>query len=221
MSLTAKETGSSIAMIPQGVYTAVCSTIVDVGHHYSEKYEKNTHKIVVSWEIPEQRIDVDRDGKKVNLPRVISKRYTLSLGDKAILRKDLEAWRGKAFTAPELLGFDLKKLIGAACQLQVIHTSRDSKTYANVGALMALPKGVNSPKLENEPLFFSFEDAGDQPIIPANMPEWTAELIKESKEWEKLTAKQTKTVTAPPVKVEATAASTPSAEPGEVDDVPF
>jgi hypothetical protein len=53
------------------------------------------------------------------------------------------------------------------------------------------------------------------------MPKWTGELIKESKEWEKLTAKQTKTVTAPPVTAAVAAASIPSAEPVEVDDVPF
>ena len=135
MSLTAKESISRIPPMPEGVYTAVCYSVVDVGHQYSEKYEKDSHKVVVSWEIPEQRVDVERDGKKLNLPRVISKRYTLSLGDKAILRKDLEAWRGKAFTGPELGGFALEKLIGAACQLQVIHTQKDSKTYANVGGL--------------------------------------------------------------------------------------
>ncbi len=218
--LTAKETVNNIAPVPEGVYTAVCYSVVDAGHQYSEKFDKVARKVVLTWEIPELSIDIERDGKKLNLPRAISKRYTVSLADKAILRKDLEAWRGRAFTEKELQGFDLKKLLAGACQLQVIHTRKDAKTYANVGALMALPKGVKAPKPENEPLFFSFEEAGEPLQLPAGLPEWVVALIKASKEWERLTAKSAKAAaTAPTTAQPAPAASEQPAV--EQDDVPF
>jgi hypothetical protein len=215
MSLTAKET-ETIEAIVEGVYTAVCYSVIDVGQQYSEKYDKLAHKVIISWEIPELRIDVERKGKRVNLPRAISKRYTVSLGEKAILRKDLEAWRAKAFTDADLKGFDLKNLLGAACQLQVIHARNDGKTFANVGGLMALPKNVKAPKPENELLFFSFEEAGDNPVIPDSIPEWIVNIIKQSKEWQRLTIKQK------PAMELAQATKSPAAAGGaEDDDVPF
>lgn len=219
MSLIAKEkTGSDIPPVPEGVYTAVCYSIIDIGVQYSERFDKAARKVVISWEIPEHRIDLERNGMKANLPRAISSRYTLSLGEKAILRRDLNAWRGRAFTEAELKGFDLKKLLGAACQLQVIHAVKDSKTFANVGTLMALPKGVKPPKPENELLFFSLNELAEQeglPVLPKTIPEWISKLIKESREWEKLTLKAQK-----PTEASKPAELVPAGAVAE-DDVPF
>jgi hypothetical protein len=71
------------------------------------------------------------------------KRYTLSLHEKANLRRELETWRGKKFTAEEGEGFDLEKLLGANCQLQVIHNEKDDGTvYANVQAIVPAGRGL-------------------------------------------------------------------------------
>jgi hypothetical protein len=75
--------------------------------------------------------------------------YTASLHEKAKLRKDLESWRGRAFTPEELKGFDLEKLIGANCQIQVVHAKVGEKVYANVAAIVPLSK--NQPKLSLPP----------------------------------------------------------------------
>jgi hypothetical protein len=72
--------------------------------------------------------------------------YTLSLSDKANLRKHLEAWRGRKFTPLELRGFDLENLIGVNCQIQVIHNiSDDGRTFANVQAIV--PANAKAPKI--------------------------------------------------------------------------
>jgi hypothetical protein len=216
--LIAKETSNNINPVPEGVHIAVCYSVVDVGTQYSEKYDKASRKFIVTWEMPACRIDVDRGGKKVSLPRAISKRYTLSLADKAILRKDLEAWRGRAFTAQELKGFDVKQLVGAACQLQVIHTNNDSKTYANVGAIMALPNGVKAPKPENETTFFTLASLDQALRLPANMPEWQQNMIKESREWEKMSFKVSQnTPKESPAPANAAVAETSATD----NDVPF
>ncbi len=181
MGLTAKETGgSSFSPLPQGLHQAICYAIYDLGTHYSDKFGKSAHKVLICFEIPEERIDVERDGVEVNLPRAISKQYTLSLHEKSVLRKDLQSWRNKVFTAQELEGFDLTKLLGVNCMLQVLHTVKDGKTYANIATVTPLPKGFEKKSTENQQTFFSFED---EMGIPEHAPAWVQEIIKESDEW--------------------------------------
>lgn len=82
------------------------------------------------------------DGK----PYLVGKRYTLSLNDKSILRKDLETWRTKPFTLEQAAGFDLEVLVGVECGLLIIHKNGNTpgKVWANVQAVM--------PKLPGAPL---------------------------------------------------------------------
>jgi hypothetical protein len=196
MPLTATEnTKSNLPPIEPGVYIATCYGLIDLGTHQNERFNKTARKVLIQWEIPDSRMDIERDGESLNLPRAISERYTLSLSEKANLRKALESWRGRRFTAEELKGFDLKNVLGKPCQIQVINeSSKDgTRTYAKVGAIMALPKGTTAPALENPLMFFSFEDS-DRPEIPETLPEWVRGLIQESEEWQNLTTKSTEEV---------------------------
>jgi hypothetical protein len=186
MGLIAKARGGdNIPPMDEGVYIGVCYGVVDLGTQYSEHFRKSARKVQILWEIPDERIDVERDGKTVNLPRGISKRYTLGLGKKANLRADLQAWRGKVFTDEELEGFDLDKILGRACQIQVTHSepTKDGKIFANVGSIMALPKGMKAPdKTENPIINFVIEE-GEVPVIPTSMPQWLGEIIMKSEEF--------------------------------------
>jgi hypothetical protein len=88
-------------------------------------------------------------------------------------------WRSKAFTFEELAnGFDLRKLLGVNCTLQVIHHKGDDRTFANVSAVMPLMKGAKK-KPENPLRFFSFEEDMD---IPDGTPEWIVKIINEAEE---------------------------------------
>lgn len=182
MGLLAKSTGKQMDPIPEGVTMAACFAIYDMGTQFDAKWNKSKREVLFMWEVPEHRIDIEKDGVQKNLPRAISQTYTLSLHQKAALRKVLESWRGKAFTEPELAGFDVKKVLGASCQLQIVHNkSHDgTKTYANVGAIMALPKGIKPLKAENVLKWFSFEETSE---LPDDTPEWVAKSIAESDEW--------------------------------------
>jgi len=171
--------GGDFTPIPEDLHLAVCYGIWDLGTQFSEKWSKTIHKVVIVWELPNCRGQFERDGKMIDLPRAISKTYTVSLHKKADLRKDLESWRGKRFSEEELKGFDLKKLLGAPCQIQVIHNKVDDKTYSNIAALTKAPTGTKV-KPENPLTFFSFEEQTD---IPLNTPQWISDLIKASEEW--------------------------------------
>ena len=188
MGLIAKETGGGMTIdpVPSGVHIAVCYGVVDLGTHHDERYKTDKRKIRVMWELPHCRGQFEKDGKQMDLPRAISTQYTLSLGEKANLRKDLESWRGQPFTQDQLNGFDLKVLIGKACQIQVIQKPRrdGNGLYAEVSSIMSLPKGTAVPTLENPSLFFSLDDL-DKPELP-DMPDWIKKIIMESQEWRKL-----------------------------------
>jgi len=182
MGLIAKENGGgNFDPVPEGVHLATCYSIFDLGTHFDEKFGKSAHSIVICWELPQERIDVEKDGERMNLPRAISKKYTLSLNEKANLRRDLQTWRGRAFTPEELAGFDLAKVLGKSCQLQVIHTVKGEKTYSNIAAIMTLPKGSTPPPIENPQRFYSINDNGEN--IPDGTPEWIKEIIRASDEW--------------------------------------
>jgi len=124
---------------PEGIHPAVCVDVVDLGLIQSTFADEKTgkpkmqHKVEIVWQSEQQM----SDGK----PYLVKKRYTLSLNEKATLRHDLESWRGKPFTDNEAQGFDLEKLLGANCNINVVHKAGSrGGTFANVVSIMPLSR---------------------------------------------------------------------------------
>lgn len=181
MGLLAREGGEgNFPLVEQGLHQAVCSGLYDLGTHHNAKFDKWSHQCLIMWELPELRITIKKDDKEVDMPRVISKKYTLSLGEKSNLRKDLQSWRGKVFTNEELEGFDLQNILGKNCMIQIIHNSKDGKTYANIGTIIPLIKGNPIKESEMKIQYFSMDD---HEAIPDFTPKWIKELILSSKEY--------------------------------------
>ena len=198
MPLIAKESsGKDFDPVPAGVHHAVCYGIVDLGIQQPKNpTHQPAHKVVFLWEIPSERVQFERDNKKYDLPRGISRMVTLSLSKKSNLRPLLESWRGRPFTAAELEGFDLQTVLGANCLLNVIHEKGEGantgKTYANVSSVNPLVKGMPKLQPENTTLFFSIPEKG--PInIPENVPDWLKAKIIQSEEY----VQRSRHVTAP------------------------
>lgn len=122
---------------PTGNQQAVCAFIHDIGTQVGEYKGEPTvrHQVIISWELAETMTQGENAGK----PFMVSKYYTLSLNEKATLRKDLESWRGKAFTEDELREFDLERLIGANCFLNITATESDKRKIA---AIAPMPKNI-------------------------------------------------------------------------------
>ena len=186
INVSASSSGQKSDPVPAGTHHAVCYGVVAVGTQPSQQYTPRP-KVVVAFEIPGERIEI----KGKDLPRGISKRYTLSLNEKASLRKDLQSWRGRPFTPAELAGFDVSKLIGANCLLSVLHQDRAGATYANISSISALPKSMKSVAPENSSLYFNVVEAiesakkkGLRDIIwPEDLPKWIEKLCCESEEY--------------------------------------
>lgn len=133
MSLIARRSTTLRPVAPEGLHAAVCVDVQDLGLVQGAYGAK--HKVRLVWQL-----DVEtEDGRRHEVARV----YTLSLHERAALRKDLESWRTRAFTAQELNGFDVEKLLGVNCQLQVVQRlGDDGTTYANVVAVLPPAKGA-------------------------------------------------------------------------------
>lgn len=177
--------GGDYVPVPAGIHHAICYSVIDLGTQPSQMYAPS-RKVLIVWELPHERADFkdDKSGQVKSLPRVISKEYTLSTGTKSNLRKELESWRGRPFTAEEAQEFEVGVLAGKNCQLNVAHRpSKDgTKTYANVVSIVPLGKGMAPQKPENDILVWDLP--GDGPInFPPSMPEWIQTKIKASEEW--------------------------------------
>lgn len=187
MGLIAKAEGNSQGFnpIPEGVHVARCCGLIDLGMQFSEMFNKSTHKALIMWELVEETYE-DEEGETKN--RVISKEFSLSLHEKSSLTKVLEAWRGAKFTEEELAGFDLNKVLGKACQLQIIHTTKGDKTYANIAAIMAMPKGMKVDAPKQTTVFDLDAETAKADIF--SLPEWIQNKIKESSTWKELEDKK-------------------------------
>ena len=172
--------------VPAGTHHAVCYGIIAVGTQPSEKFTPR-QKIVVCFEIPSERITI----KDQDLPRGISKRYTLSLNEKSSLRKDLQSWRGTPFTQEELNGCDVSKVIGSNCLISVLHSDRAGAVYADISGISALPRQMASVRPENTPLYFNLLESidlakktGNTDVNwPSELPAWVQKICSQADEY--------------------------------------
>jgi hypothetical protein len=201
MGLTVSESsGTTFKSAPAGTHVARCIRLIDIGTQHGEYQGKATvrKQIIVMWELPNETMD---DGKHY----IASKFYTASLSEKATLRKDLESWRGRAFTDEELAGFDLKNILGKPCMLSIV--AKEGGNGTKVGGVMALPKGMQVPPHTNEPWAFDI-DAWDDERFQA-MKDGIKKLIQGSDEFQA-------------IKVDAAQAAAPAEGVAGIDeDIPF
>jgi len=180
--------GGNFKRVPAGVHIGRCYSLIDLGtQHSSGQYgEKFQHKVRISWELfgedeNGEPLTIDVDGQ--DMPLTISKSYTMSLHEKAALRKDLAAWRGRDFTDEEANGFDVSKLIGAYCMVNVTTSESNGKTYSNVVGLTPLPAALKNakPAAVHENVLFNLDEP-DLTVLKG-FHEKLQEAIKRSPEW--------------------------------------
>lgn len=162
MGITVKKPDrSDFVPAPAGLHRAVCVDVIDMGLIDTGKFGVQDVVRLV-W----QTEAMGADGKRY----AIHKRYNKTLGAKANLRRDLVSWRGMDFTPEELKGFDLEKLLGANCQLNVVHNQKeidgDMITFANVNSIVPAPQGVD----RLQPLNYDREQDRDQAPQPQQAP---------------------------------------------------
>ncbi len=203
MSFIVEDTGGNFERCPPGMHLARCYRIVDLGTQKSEYMGevKYLHKIMLGWEIH----GADENGKALKMmdgrPFAIFKNYTLAWSEKANLRIDLQAWRGKAFTQEEMRKFDLQNILGAWCMLNIIERQgQNGNTYSNVSSVTPVPSVIKQsglPQAINKNEMFNLQKP-DMAIFET-FSENLKTKITSSPEWEKLQGKiSTSDATVPP-----------------------
>lgn len=197
MSLIAKDSGgkSTFTPVPPGMHLARCYRVVDLGTQKSE-YQgqvKYLQKVMVQFEV---HGDDDRGMPLVtekNEPMTISKNYTLSLGEKATLRKDLQTWRGRDFTPEELRGFGLKNILGAWAMISVAKAAgNNGKEYTNIMSVNPVPASIKKaglPEAHNKATMFAIETP-DMELFES-FSNGLKDKIKASPEWQAREGKKT------------------------------
>jgi hypothetical protein len=188
MWIIAKESSNiEFKQIPTGSYPARCVRLVDLGTHKSEYMGKEIekHEIMIGFEFPTE-LEIFDEGKWEQ-PFFSSKYFTLSLSEKANLRKFLENWRWKTFTSEELAWFDLTNLIWVEAMISIIEvTNKDWQKRNVIGSATRLPKGMECPPQINESIVFSLDWIDFDENILNKLWNKTVEKIKQSKEYQNL-----------------------------------
>lgn len=194
MGFIAKDKGNGdFKRIPVGSHVARCYLLVDMGEQLSDgKFGQSVqHKIRLGWEVFGEDetgapLTVEIDG--VQRQMTIGKTYTLSLNEKAGLRKDLISWRGRDFSAEELEGFDITNILNVYCMLNITTSEKDGKTYTNISAITPLPSSMKNlkPQPDHDVVTFNLDEP-DWQVFEA-LPDWLSDTIKKSPQYAELAA---------------------------------
>lgn len=162
MAITAKSSGGTPReLIPAGNYSARCYKMIHIGtvEEIILGEKKIMNKVRIGWELPEElRVFNEEKGEQ---PLIIENEYTLSLHEKSSLRKLLANWRGKDFTEKEAEGFDITKLLGVQCMLNIIHkpSKKDpTKYYEQIAGVTSVPKSMKVPAQINPTFVLNYEE---------------------------------------------------------------
>lgn len=201
---------------PEGSHPARCIAVVDLGTQTSE-YQGETRsrpQLFIQWELPNESRTTGAFAGEVFR---VGAFYTRSLHPQATLRTVLESWRGRKFTPEELKQFDIAKLLGAPCLLQV---GRNDKDRARVTGVMSVPKGMAVPDLVNDTLLFTL-DAYDAKAF-AELPQGIQKMVAASPEYAEATGGAKPATKSPPVQNgKQAAAADDTFSDFQDDDVPF
>lgn len=183
--ITATNKGQSRELIPAGNYVARCYSMVEMGT-ITDSYmgePKTQQKVMITWELPTELKVFNKE--KGEQPLVISQEFTLSLNEKANLRKILESWRGKGFSEDEAKAFDISKLIGVPGLLNIIHKPKQNgEMKQTISTITPVPKGMTVPKQINKTVLLSYDNFDDD--VFNSLPDFLKTKMKGSQEYQAL-----------------------------------
>jgi len=171
-------------LIEPGNYAARCYKMIQIGtvEEVIQGEKKIMHKVRIGWELPLE-LKVFKEGEEAK-PLVIDQEYTLSMSPKANLRRALTSWRGKDFTEEEAEAFDITRLLGVACMLNIIHkpSKKDpTNIYEEISSISTVPKGYQIPAQILPIQVLSFDNFNKE--LFESLPDFIKNKIKTSEEY--------------------------------------
>lgn len=196
--------GKAFKTVPAGSHLARLYKIIDVGTQMNDYQGQITYprKVIFFFELHGEDsagapLTTD-DGK----PLSVMKEYTATLNEKGKLVQMLKQWLASEVPDP----FDPKELLGKFGMVNVSHSIKPDRTYANLDGVSPVPSiymKAGIPEGFNDLLYFSMEKFDS--AVYETFPQWIKEKIQKSPEFRKIAGGQ------------------PVAKPADEfnDDVPF
>lgn len=176
-----QSSGSNYPLLEAGPKYARCCGIVDLGiqkQEYKGEAKPDAQVIDVIFELPYDRVDIEKDGEETkNVPRWLSKRYTVKTGKKANLTK-LKTSLGIT---------NIMQLPKMPVALNVIHDTYtkdgEERTTAKIDTINPYIAPPNDPDfvlpdLEQELRIFDFDEPSKE--VWDTLPQWQREKIREA-----------------------------------------
>lgn len=114
---------------PAGAYHVVCIDVIDLGMKQTKFGPK--HKVAIRFTAG---LREEEEGKLL----FVQEQFTMSMNQKAHLRKFVEQWAGQRFTEQQAKTFDLERLVANGALVNLVHedSADGERTYCNIGAIM-------------------------------------------------------------------------------------
>ena len=170
-------------LIEAGSHLAVCTMIADIGSHESEFQgrTKVNYEVVMMFEFPDLRNEIEKDGKKISYPKRKTEKYTFSYHEKSNLGKIMKSWLGRLPDAD----FDLFEMLGKNAMVTIIHEeSKSGTSYDKIATITQLPARISPAEPEGKLIRYSMQE--DKQDFPEHLPDWIKNEVMSSKEWESI-----------------------------------
>lgn len=181
-----KSEGKDFKITPAGNHVARCYQILHIGSIPSTfpGENKNVSKTRLTFELPDELNEFRKDeGLK---PFSISVEHTVSMNEKANLRKFIEGWLGETLPEEEeaCKSFNLHSMIGKTCMLNVVHkpSRKTNKPFALIVGASPVPKGIEVPEAVNEPRYIDYDNITAD--VFESLPNFIKDKMKTSEEFQ-------------------------------------
>lgn len=190
MSIYAEQNSTPREPIEAGVHLARCYKMIFLGTVQENMVingkptVKTLKKVRIGWEFPEL-LKVFKEEKGPQ-PLVYEQEFTLSMGDKANLRKMLESWRGRPYTDEEAVKVDITKLLGQPCMINLTHKkSQNGKIYEQLASVIPVPKQMTCPLQINSDFELNYTDSWSKERFDS-LPAFITDKMKSSMEYQQM-----------------------------------
>lgn len=170
--------------LPPGMHIARCYFMVDMGDCTENIPGKGTqiiHKICIGFEFPQLQTMIN------NQPEIatLRKEFTLSMTKNSKLRPFVEGWRGRAYTDDEAKKFDVAKLVGHSCLINIINgTTKQGKSFDEIGAITPLMNGMQAPPQINPTVLWEWDNPKQEMF--SLIPKYIVNKMQNTTQWRKL-----------------------------------
>lgn len=137
--VVAKDSGAKFFPHTEGQFPMACVDVVNLGINvevFAGQEPREVPKVALVFASGERQED-----KSLTL---VTTEMTLSANEKANLRKFLESWRGRSYTADQAeQGLPISKLYGKSALVSIEHvTTRKGRKFAKIVSIGPLPKAM-------------------------------------------------------------------------------